>query len=248
MKFIRSLLLTLLHLLILPIGLLMTAGIMWYTLPSFQTTIVGTTISSILSPTIIFWITIGSAILYTILFIVTRLCNKFLPLKLRNCFIHINTWTMGLVGMAAAIATFVLVNPLISDEVIVNIPKKIGIGICLIAIILFHMFSRKLTAIINRKIQSYENAKEINVVGRSSVVFINFLKLFELFFPEMVLLSLLCLCVSWNIACYFVVVLICSLIPVLGNIECDFATRRQAKRDKELADAKMADAVANRLK
>lgn len=247
MKFLRSLSLILLQILLIPLGLIGVTGAIWYALPSVQQTDAGLKLIELLPEPVIFWIILGSAITYPVFYIITRLCNKFLPVKLRNCFTHINAWTMGLAGIVIAIATFIMINPLVSEKVTIGVPKKIGIGVCLGAIILFHLFSRRLSAIINRKIQAYENSKELNVAGKSSVIFINFLKLIELFFPELILLSLLCLCVSWNIACYFITILICSLIPVLGNIECDFATRRHARHIAKMNDDKMATAVANKL-
>ena len=41
-----------------------------------------------------------------------------------------------------------------------------------------------------------ENAKEINTVGRSSIIITNILKLIEILFPEVLILSLMCFCVS----------------------------------------------------
>ena len=116
--------------------------------------------------------------------------------KVKNFFIHLNTWTMGLVAIALAVATFALVNPLTAEEVIITMPKKITIGIGIVLLTLFHIFAGKVSKIVDRKIQAYDTAKEMNTVGRSSVVFMNILKLLEILFPEMIVIVLLCLCVS----------------------------------------------------
>lgn len=155
---------------------------------------------------------------------------------------------MALLGIGLALITFILVNPLVATEVVIEIPRKIGIGICLVLIILFHICSTKVMKLINRKIQSYETAKEVGAVGRSSIIFVNFLKLFELFFPEMIMLLLICFCVSWNIASYFVIALACCLFPVLGNIECDHNIRKQAQLAKKKRDEELSAMVAKKMK
>ena len=74
------------------------------------------------------------------------------------------------------------------------------------------------------------------------------LKLVEILFPEVIVLSLICFCVSWNVAAYFLIILVASLLPMFGNIECDFTTRREIIRKKELEDAKFIENVANKIK
>ena len=113
---------------------------------------------------------------------------------------------------------------------------------------LSHLLAGKIAKVINRKIQSYENAKELNVVGRSSIIFTNILKLIEILFPEVIVLSLICFCVSWNVAAYFLIILVASLLPMLGNIECDFTTRKEIIRNNNIKDAKFIDRVANKIK
>ena len=57
---------------------------------------------------------------------------------------------------------------------------------------LYGLFHKKLDKIINRKIQAYDTAKELNANGRSSVVWINTLKVIDFVFPEIILLVVLC--------------------------------------------------------
>ena len=213
-----------------------------------QTTIIGTTISSALSSQAIFWITIGCAITMVIVGLLQRILFRYDSAKFKNFFVHLNTWLLAVVIIGLSIATFVLVNPLVATEVVISIPRKISIGVSLIALVLFHIFSTKLSKIINRRIQAYENAKELNVVGRGSVIFTNLLKLLEVAFPEIVILLLLCFCVSWNVASYFIIILVASVIPMLGNIECDFNTRKEIQFRNKMENDKFAQQVADKMK
>ena len=245
---LKSTLLLISNIVSIALGIMLMGGIIWYTLPELATTAIGEWILNIFHPTAIFWITLSSGVLFTILSLVNRIYSKYLPTKLRNLFIHINTWSMGILGIGLALVTFAIANPLIANEVVIKIPRKIGIGVCLLLIISFHIFSPKIMKIINRKIQAYETAKEVGAVGRSSIIFINTLKLFELFFPEMIMLLIICFCVSWNIASYFIISLVSCLIPVLGNIECDINIRKQAKLAKKKRDDELSTMIANKMK
>lgn len=248
MKAFRIILAIIASLLIVPLGIVATAGAMWFTLPMIETTIIGTTILKVLTEQWIFWITIGSAILYVVLQLLQSIFNRDMSAKVKNFFIHLNTWTMGLVAIALAVATFVLVNPLTAEEVIITMPKKITIGIGIISLALFHIFSGKVSKIVNRKIQAYDTSKEMNTVGRSSVVSMNILKLLEILFPELIVLVLLCMCVSINVSIYFLVALTACLVPVFGNIVCDFNTRHEIKRNAELEKDKMAEKISNNMR
>ena len=248
MKAFRIILAIIASLLIVPLGIAATAGAMWFTLPMIETTIIGTTILKVLTEQWIFWITIGSTALYVVLQLLQSIFNKNMSAKVKNFFIHLNTWTMGLVAIALAVATFALVNPLTAEEVIITMPKKITIGIGIVLLTLFHIFAGKVSKIVDRKIQAYDTAKEMNTVGRSSVVFMNILKLLEILFPEMIVIVLLCLCVSWNVSIYFIAALVACLVPVFGNIVCDFNTRHEIKRNAELEKDKMAERISNNMR
>lgn len=183
-----------------------------------------------------------------LLILLNTIFGKYSKAKLKNFFIHLITWTICLVGVILAIYTFMYCNPLVAETVIISIPRKISIGITLLFLIFFHIFSGKLSVLLNRKIQAYDTAKEMNTIGRSSVIWVNFLKLFEVFFPEMLVLLLICYCVSWNVASFFIVILVASLIPMIGNIACDFNTRREIKRNEEKAKAELVKQIAETVK
>ena len=154
---------------------------------------------------------------------------------------------MALVAIALAITTFVMVEIEVTEFDLTNL-RKIGIGVSFVLLFIFYIFSSKISKIINRKIQSYENAKELNVVGRSSIIFTNILKLLEILFPEVLVLLLICFCLSWNVAAYFIVVLVAMLIPMIGNIDCDLNTRAEIKRLNQVKEDKFVEKVANNIK
>lgn len=248
MKIFKSILLILINLLTLPLNAIATTGIMWYTLPNLKYCIIGNYILKILSPTTIFWVTIASIATCILLYILQIIFNRYLNSKTKNLFIHLNTWIIALVASGLSIATFTLINPLVGEQIVFTIPRKISIGAILVILILFHLLSKKLSIIINRRIQAYETAKESNLEGRGSIVFTNLLKLFEVFFPEMLILALICCCVNWSISSYFIVVLVAALIPIIGNIVCDFNARYEVIHKKQLEHQKLVEDVANKIK
>lgn len=247
MKVFRSILLMLANILILPLAILLTAGIVWYSLPALQVSVIGNWLLSFLTPTAIFWITIASAIGFTLLYVLIKIFGKYQKAKVKNFFLHLTTWLMALVAIALSVATFALVD-IKGTEVDIGNVRKIGIGVSFVLLFIFYIFSNKVSKIINRRIQAYENAKELNVVGRGSIIFTNILKLLEILFPEVLVLLLICFCLSWNVAAYFIVVLVAMLIPMLGNIDCDLNTRAEIKRNKQIEEDKFAEKVADNMR
>lgn len=248
MRFLKFILSLLINIIVCVSGIVVSAGTLWYVLPAIQTTVIGQGVLSVFSPTAIMWTTIGCAIAFVLFGLIQKFAFRRGSAKFKNFFIHLTTWLMALVIVGLSIATFIMVNPLVANEVVISVPRKISIGVTLVALVLFHIFSTKLSKIINRRIQAYENAKELNVVGRGSVIFTNLLKLLEVAFPEIVILLLLCFCVSWNVASYFIIILVASVIPMLGNIECDFNTRKEIQFRNKMENDKFAQQVADKMK
>lgn len=154
---------------------------------------------------------------------------------------------MALVAIALSVATFVMVEVKVTEFELTNL-RKIGIGVSFVLLFIFYIFSSKVSKIINRRIQAYENAKELNVVGRSSIIFTNILKLLEILFPEVLVLLLICFRLSWNVAAYFIVVLVAMLIPMIGNIDCDLNTRAEIKRLNQVKEDKFVEKVADNMR
>lgn len=247
MKVFRAILLMLANILILPLAIALTTGIVWYSLPAIQVSVIGNWLLSFLTPTAIFWITIGSAIGFTLLYVLIKIFGKYQKAKVKNFFLHLTTWLMALVAIALSVATFALVDIKGTELEIGNV-RKIGIGVSFVLLFIFYIFSNKVSKIINRRIQAYENAKELNVVGRGSIIFTNILKLLEILFPEVLVLLLICFCLSWNVAAYFIVVLVAMLIPMIGNIDCDLNTRAEIKRNKQIEEDKFVEKVADNMR
>ena len=247
MKTFRAILLMLANILILPLAILLTTGIVWYSLPAIQVSVMGNWLLHFLTPTAIFWITIGSAIGFTLLYVLIKIFGKYQKAKVKNFFVHLTTWLMALVAIALSVATFVMVEVQVTEFELTNL-RKIGIGVSFVLLFIFYIFSSKVSRIINRRIQAYENAKELNIVGRGSIIFTNILKLLEILFPEVLVLLLICFWLSWNVAAYFIVVLVAMLIPMIGNIDCDLNTRAEIKRNKQIEEDKFAEKVADNMR
>lgn len=231
----------------LPLAILTTFGIIWFSLPNLQTLMINDWNLTFLNNTLVFWVTLSSGIISLTLYILIKIFSKYQSAKFRNFMTHLITWLMALVAIGLAVTTFILTE-ISEKEFMLQNWQKISIGICFVLMFIFHIFSNKISKIVNRKIQAYENAKELNVVGRSSIIFTNILKLLEILFPEVIVLVLICSCLGWNVATSFVIVLVAMLIPMIGNIDCDFNTRAEIKRLNQIKEDKFAEKVAGNMK
>lgn len=223
-------------------------GFVWYAIPATQATKLGLAVKSIFSDKFLFWTILGSAIAFIIITVLDLTLNRNGKAKTRNFFIHLNSWILCLVSAALAVATFAMINPITTDGIAIGVPKKVMIGIILIFLVVFHIFAGKITRLINRKIQAYDTAKEMGTVGRSSILWVNLLKLIEIVFPEVLVLLLLCLMLSWDVAGYFTILLIAFILPMLGNIVCDFITRRELIKNNKNKHDKLVTDVAKKMR
>lgn len=247
MKIFKSILFWFLNILSIPLTTITTTGIVWYILPLGEGLQIYDFINKHVSTPLRFWLTVGCGFLLLITMILQIFLGKGQKSKIKNFFLHINTWIACLISTVFAIASFA-VNNISTEGIEIGIPQKIIIGIDIIFLLCFHIFAGKISKILNRKIQAYENSKEINVVGRSSIIVVNLLKLLELIFPEMLVLLLLCLMLSWNVAGYFTMLLIGFTIPIIGNIICDFTARKEIAKLNEEKHQKLVNDVANKIK
>ena len=248
MKTLKSMLLFIMNIFSIILTMILSTGIAWYCLPKVKETILGNFILKIVTEKSLFWFVLVSAILLVLFTALNIIFNRKANSKYLNFFIHVNSWLWCILSALFAIATFALVNPLITTGIIIDVSKKIVIGTDILILLIFHLFSGKISKIINRKIQSYDNAKEMSVVGRSSIVWVNILKLVEIIFPEILVLILLCVMLSWDVAGYFTILLISCIIPVIGNIVCDLNTRKEIERKNEADHNKLVSDVAIRVK
>lgn len=223
-------------------------GFVWYAIPATQTTKLGLAIKSVFSDKFLFWAILCSAVTFILITVLDLTLNRDGKAKTRNFFIHLNSWILCLITASLAVATFAMINPITTDGIAIGISKKVMIGVILIFLIVFHIFSGKITRLINRKIQAYDNAKEMGIVGRSSILWVNLLKLVEIVFPEILVLLLLCLMLSWDVAGYFTILLIALVLPMLGNIVCDFITRRELIKNSKNKHDKLVVDVAKKMR
>ena len=111
--------------------------------------------------------------------------------------------------------------------------RKIGILACAFAMLMYALIAPKVRKLVDRRIQAYDTAKELNANGRSSVVGMQILKCFDFICPEIFLLIALCFAFSWEISLYFVFIICGFVLPILGNMICDKRVKIEAERRKQ---------------
>lgn len=239
------------YVLLIPLSLALTLCISWYALPAFQLTFVGEYLKVFL---------LGDKALYTtgivlgcilLFFILSRLFKVVKSSKPNNFYTHLITWLIAIALAAESVYTFFTTASLETVNFELDLPRKIGIGVGSILMLLYSVIANRVRDVINRKIQAYDTAKELNAVGRSSVVGVHILKTIDFICPEIILLLVLCFALSFEIALYFIFILISMIIPIIGNIICDKRARAEAKqKEKEKMQAQAnatAEAVAELL-
>lgn len=247
METFKKILVYFLYVLSIPVTIILSLGVVWYILPLGAGLQVYDLINTYTSVPLRFWLTISSGVLLLLIIILQFILGKNIKSKIKNFFLHLNTWIACLISTVFAIYSFGY-NTISTEGIEIGIPQKIIIGIDIVFLLTFHIFGSKVSKMINRKIQAYENSKEINIVGRSSIIWINLLKLLEIIFPEILVLLLLCLMLSWNVAGYFTMLLIGFTAPIIGNIICDFTTRKEITISNNKAHEKFIQDISNKLK
>jgi hypothetical protein len=118
--------------------------------------------------------------------------------------------------------------------------------------LLYGLLHKKLGKLVDRKIQAYDTAKELNANGRSSVILTQILKAIDLIFPEVILLATLCFAFNIEVSLYFIFILASFIIPLIGNMVCDKRVKLEAKRnleeEREVVVNETATAVVDLLK
>lgn len=245
LKFILALLC---YILIIPICLALTLVATWYILPAFQTTFIGKNILELLTTQEIFIISlslIGGLILFLIL---GKLFNTIKSSRVNNFYTHILTWLLALSLVVEALFTFFISNTLSTAAFELTMARKVSIGIGVLLMGLYGLLHKKFGKLIDRKLQAYDTAKELNANGRSSVVWVNLLKVIDFVFPEIILLAVLCFSFNFELSLYFIFIIVSFLIPIIGNMVCDKRVKREAIRkqeeEREVTVNETAEAVA----
>lgn len=247
MRIFKSIMFWFLNILSIPLTTITSLGIVWYILPLGEGLQIYDFINKYISTPLRFWLTVGCGLLLLITIILQIFFGKGQKSKVKNFFLHANTWIACLISTAFAIASFA-VNNISTEGIEIGIPQKIVIGIDIVFLLCFHIFAGKISKVINRKIQAYEDSKELNTVGRSSIIWVNLLRLLEIIFPEMLVLLLLCVMLSWNVAGYFTMLLIGFTIPMIGNIICDFTIKEEIVKINKEKNQQLINDVANKIK
>ena len=249
-KLFSSLLYTILSIVLFTLGILCIYGVAWYLLPSIQ----NTDLSILLVDNIFNKINVKLDVIFIISFsslftlmVLNELQGKKLNSKFKNLFIHFNSWLFLIISIVVIIYGLVFENNLKNLEINFDLTRKLGIGVSVILFILQHMLSNKIGKLINRKIQAYDTAKELNDKGRSSIIFVNILKYLELLFPEIILLALICFCTNIQLAKYFILLIVALFLPIIGNIMCDSNIRKEAKFNEINSKKEIAELVKESL-
>ena len=236
---------------LIPITLALTISLVCYLLPACKTTFCGLWLLDTLSEQGIFITTIaaiGSLILFSIL---TAVFHVIRSSKVNNFCLHVLTWLLALVLVAETCYVFFAAEALKTTEFELTLVRKICLGCGMLMMLLYCMLHKKLGKLVDRKIQAYDTAKELNANGRSSVIWVNILKTIDFIFPEFILLLMLCFSFSFEISLYFIIMMGAFVLPIIGNMICDKRVKKEAiRKEQEKLDAQIgatAEAVVDLL-
>ena len=235
-----------------PIFLVLTFALAWYVLPAIQTTFVGEWLLSLVSAQEIFIISlclIGGAILF---YILGNIFNTVKNSKVKNFYTHMLTWCLAILLIAESLFIFFVSDSLQTVAIELTLFRKIAIGAGVFSLLLYQILSKKVGELVDRRIQAYDTAKELNANGRSSVIGMQILKTLDFIFPEAIILLVLCFAFNFEISLYFIFILASFALPVIGNIICDKRARKEAiqksEEEKFTVVNETAEAVVELLK
>lgn len=217
----------------------------WYLLPACQKTTLGTMLLNVLGTDGIMWATIGCGIGTVVFFILGKVFTVIKNSKALNFYTHIVSWLLTILIIALIGYTFAVSETMIAASFALNAFRRGGILVCAGLMFLYSLLHKKLGKLIDRKIQAYDTAKELNANGRSSVIFVQLLKTIDFVLPELILFILICFCFNLDIAKYFIVIACSFFIPIVGNMICDKRVKIEAKRRKEEERETLVNEVAN---
>lgn len=232
----------------IPCVLLLTLSLTWYLLPTFQTTYLGELILNNLSEQQIFICSICVASCTIFFYLMGKLFTVVKNSKALNFYTHLVTWLLALVLSAESVYSFIMSGAIQSVSVELDLLRKIGIIACSVALLLYAIISPKIRVLVNRKIQAYDTAKELNANGRSSVVGMQILKTLDFICPELFLLIALCFAFNFQISLYFIFIICSFVLPIIGNMICDKRVKVECERRKEEERDVLVSEIANAVK
>lgn len=225
---LRIIVATLSYILFIPAILAATLCLTWYCLPEFGSTGLGMSIGNWIGQEHMLLTTILVGISTITFFILGKVFNPVKNSKVVNFYTHMITWLVAVVLACESIYTFIASDVVQTVSVSFSATRKCGILCCGIAMLLYSIIAPKVRKLVDRRIQAYDTAKELNAKGRSSVVGMQILKCFDFVCPELFLLLALCFAFNWEIALYFIYMIAAFVIPVCGNMICDARVKREA--------------------
>lgn len=243
-NFLKFILSFICYTILVPLFFICTIGLTWYILPAFQTTFIGEWLLTNCTELGILIATITSAVCSIIFYILGKRFTVIKNSKALNFYTHVITWLFAIILFVEAVFTFAVSDSLSTVSFEIDLVRKIGIGSGVVGMLLYSLLAPKVRVIVNRKIQAYDTAKELNANGRSSVIWMNILKTLDFICPELILLSMLCFAVNFDIALYFIFVICSFILPIIGNMICDKRVKKEAIRKKEEENAAQVNATA----
>lgn len=240
------------YIVFIPCVLASTLGLTWYVLPQFRATYLGMYLGNLVGVNSIMLITIILCCATILFMILGKVFTVIKKSKCLNFYTHLVTWLTSFLLALEAGYVFIASEAIQTVAINLDLGRKIGILSCVVGMLLYAILAPKFRVLINRRIQAYDTAKELNANGRSSVVFMQMLKCFDFIFPEIFLLIALCFAFNWEISLYFIYIIVSFILPIIGNIICDKRVKKEAIRvETEKQEAQVhatAEAVADILK
>lgn len=233
------------YMLFIPCATSLTVVATWYLLPAFQTTHLGNIISTVIGKNMMALAASGAIVSTIFFFLMGKLFVVVRGSKALNFYTHTITWLLALVLAAESVYSFIASGVINSKGVELDAIRKIGLLACAVALLLYALISPKVRKLVDRRIQAYDTAKELNAKGRSSVVGMQLLKCLDFICPEMFLLIALCFAFDWSISLYFVFIICAFVLPLIGNMVCDKRIKNEAvRKDVEEREA-LVNEIAN---
>lgn len=158
------------YLVFIPCVIASTVCLTWYLLPEFQLTQLGKIVGNWVGQDAILLTTIVVCASTLLFMIFGKLFTVIKNSKALNFYTHLLTWILALVLIAEAGYTFVASDTIHTAAIDLTLTRKIGILACAVGMLLYAVIAPKVRILVNRRIQAYDTAKELNANGRSSVV------------------------------------------------------------------------------
>ena len=214
----------------LPCLLASTLCVAWYLLSGASGTEVGKFILGYVNDEQIFIISICIWVFTVLCVILGKILTLIKSSKILNFQTHVITWILSLAMVAETSYVFIVTESFSTMEIDLSNIRKISVGIIILFMFIYTIITPKVKVLVNRRIQAYDTAKELNMKARSSSVFMHLLKAIDFLCPELLLLVLLCFVFNLEVSIYFIYLLIALVSPIIGNIICDRRVKKEYDR------------------